>query len=784
MIKKQLPYDFISFPKTYQYPYDISELPKHNTIQGLSGRIDYEVKPYTDLAMDFRKINKNYYQISGSSIRGRVRSNLEILSASYPTFINDVELSYRTIQDKKNYLDKLKGYGDGNIESNIHVGFLRKEGKKFVIYPAEMIGRKNFKSIKEDELWDKILDEKVKLLFKVDGKNEKNKKEIIKIRKKINELTETINRIKKEQSDSKDKENYKKIAEQRDKVFKREANFTRWFNFKNNDSNENAIEKNIKKIESELEQINTYELDVKFFHKAYLERLKCKAKLYLEYLKLSKYCKNPNFEPYQSEVLYRIAGNGSIEMKDIKLKQNEDGFQKGYLYNSTDASSKRGHYLIGACCETNPIEISEDIIFSYNNQLKRFEVSPRKGSSINKKDYKEKIKPFYDIFDNFDNLKPQKTKKSKEALEEVWEGAIVFYRYGDKEKNEKLQISRTPYMRIAYEKQIKDIIRGDAKLKTDENNIRVDYSRSLFGFVNNDFWNEYDSDVLDKIKSYKSRLRFSGLNIETKTENIKIEDFVLLSPSPSACGMYINQTEYSSKLKTYEDKDVQLNGYKYYKILEEVVFANSSKSNDEVNKCRSKKQVIKKENIRNMNGSIYFNNLSKLELGLLILSLDINQINRHGWVDLSKNIEPFYDMIGGAKPYGYGCVQFKINDIIIDNLEPSLSDFNKIETWTKEPIKLNASDEIVDSCIGEYLVNDFVDDIIYPYIVSKQKVKSKNIINWEILPKEIEKYSNKNNSVGYSKEWILEKILSSKDKYKIINRESIESFLEMKNKNV
>lgn len=782
MIKKQLPYDFISFPKTYQYPYDISELPKHNTIQGLSGRIDYEVKPYTDLAMDFRKINKNYYQVSGSSIRGRVRSNLEILSASYPTFINDVELSYRTIQDKKNYLDKLKGYGDGNIESNIHVGFLRKEGKKFVIYPAEMIGRKNFKSIKEDELWDKILDEKVKLLFKVDGEH---KKKVIDLRKEINELTAKINGIKKVQSESNDKENYKKIAEKRDKIFKDKVNFTMWFKKEDKDSNEDTIEKNIKKnikkIEIDLKRIDTYELDIKSFHEYYLKRLELKAKLYFEYLKLSngyekKYYKNPNFEPYQADVLYRIAGNGSIEMKDIKLKQNEDDFQLGYLYNSTDASSKRGHYLIGACCETDPIEVSEDIIFSYNNQLKRFEVSPRKGSSINKKDYKEKIKPFYDIFDNFDNLNPKKTKKLEEALEEVWEGAIVFYRYGDKEKNEKLQISRTPYMRIAYEKQIKDIIRGDAKLKTDENNIRVDYSRSLFGFVNNDFWNEYDSDVLDKIKSYKSRLRFSGLNIETNTENIKIEDFVLLSPSPSACGMYINQTEYSSKLKTYEDKDVQLNGYKYYKILEEVVFANSSKCNDEVNKCRSKKQVIKKENIRKMNGSIYFNNLSKLELGLLILSLDINQINRHGWVDLSKNIEPFYDMIGGAKPYGYGCVQFKINDIIIDNLEPSLSDFNKIETWTKEPIKIDALDEVVDSCIGEYLVNDFVDDIIYPYIVSKQKVKSKDIINWEILPSKTK--------VGYDKSWILEKTLSPKDNHKIINRKSIESFLEMKNKNV
>jgi len=81
-----LPYDFVPIAdkENREFPYSKDNIPKHNSNGDLSGIISYKIVPHSDLVIELReKLNKGYF-ISGSQIRGKVRTNLEILSASYP----------------------------------------------------------------------------------------------------------------------------------------------------------------------------------------------------------------------------------------------------------------------------------------------------------------------------------------------------------------------------------------------------------------------------------------------------------------------------------------------------------------------------------------------------------------------------------------------------------------------------------------------------------------------------------------------------------------------------
>lgn len=746
---KLLPYDFIPFPDKWEYPYEeyfgqkgrenLNELPKHDKITGLCGSIDYRMDAQTDLAMDFRKIDDTNYQVSGSTMRGKIRSNLEILSASYPVFIDRVVLSYRDIAGNmsKQYMKKLKGGSDGDIARNINVGFLKKEGNSFYIEPAAQIGSLNFKSVFEDELVESIGLVAFSNLF---NWNAKGKSEIKKKRTIVNELTQKIENTKRKYKamDEKSKERiiFEEISKQRDNIFKTEAKFTRRFKkykVDNENKRNQAINTLCKDIEFKLKKINLKGLDLSDFHNNYVKRIGLKAEIYIDYMFMYK---NDRFQPYQKEIKYGKNKFGSFEVRkpNAELKeQNEEVFQKGYLYNSTNASSKKSHYLIAKTCEMEDIEISQALVFSYNESLKNFKVSQaRENDAKNKgqiEKYQETIKAFYDIFDNYDDL-----------LRANPEGPIVFYRLDEGGLKD---ISRTPYLRVSYEHQIENLINSKSD-NLSKDTLSIDYARALFGYVANDFYYEYGTDKINEIQSYKSRLRFLPLEIKTTEKDAlnRVDNFTLLSPLPSACGMYLDQTN-TVKVKTYEDADIELNGYKYYKMTENNMKPDVNAS--ESYKCS--KIALDKNKIKSIKGSISFENLTEEELGLLILSLDINQLKNKEWIQLRDT--EYFDSIGGAKPYGYGCVRINIDKINLKSTELNPQD---IEYW----IDKKETDSFEKYIAAAFEKKVIPEETLSFYLTSKQKKKIDSSINWENLSSKI-KIIKKNNGAGYPKEWILGK---------------------------
>ncbi len=147
------PYNFINFPEKVKNREE--KLPKHNIFYEdlKTGYIEYELKTETPLFIGMGKnaegeaegftIN-NTKAIPGGTLRGRVRSNAEILSFSFPEFIENRKFSYRDIAGKtilkKKYMKKLlTNKGSNNINSNVKVGMVRRIGNEFFIFPSKQI---------------------------------------------------------------------------------------------------------------------------------------------------------------------------------------------------------------------------------------------------------------------------------------------------------------------------------------------------------------------------------------------------------------------------------------------------------------------------------------------------------------------------------------------------------------------------------------------------------------------------------------------------------------------
>lgn len=196
-----LPYDFIPFPNKYFYYED--SLPDHDKKDHLNGYIQYRLVPHSDLAVEVKEGKEGCFFLSGSLMRGKVRANLEILSQSYPQFINCTPMLFRSIAgDLKDSYRRKMGIGNG-IEKSIRVGFLKKDGNDFYVIPAKKyFGEKYFESIKEHKLINMGLESGKNFCLLYDKNKYKKKfEEINNLQKKIDQTSERIKTLRIELKD-------------------------------------------------------------------------------------------------------------------------------------------------------------------------------------------------------------------------------------------------------------------------------------------------------------------------------------------------------------------------------------------------------------------------------------------------------------------------------------------------------------------------------------------------------------------------------------------------------
>lgn len=177
------PYNFIPFEKQMvQVAKEKSELTKHDIFldtdnlgeKRKTGKITYELNNVTELFIggntkegkEGEKLffgDDKKYIIPGSTIRGLVRANAQILSFSYPGDIEDRTMMYRSLAGncvtvRKEYMYQMRGNDEKQVTSfhqSIKAGYLFWENEhKLCIIPApEFKGRgRNFVKVHESDL--------------------------------------------------------------------------------------------------------------------------------------------------------------------------------------------------------------------------------------------------------------------------------------------------------------------------------------------------------------------------------------------------------------------------------------------------------------------------------------------------------------------------------------------------------------------------------------------------------------------------------------------------------
>lgn len=150
------PYNFVPFyDKVYEYPEN--KLTDHDSMDEnlITGEITYEITAKTPVMIDdgteqhsFFRDAKGRYAIPGSTMRGLIRNNVQVLGlCSYADDVDDYALMYRDVAngaEKKQYNNTLgskqirindgnKSYGLG-VLLKVHAGYVVNEGGKYIIY--------------------------------------------------------------------------------------------------------------------------------------------------------------------------------------------------------------------------------------------------------------------------------------------------------------------------------------------------------------------------------------------------------------------------------------------------------------------------------------------------------------------------------------------------------------------------------------------------------------------------------------------------------------------------
>lgn len=169
------PYNFVSFSRKV-YEYQEEKLTAHNDVSEnlITGELNYEIEAKTPVFIDdgkghFHRDPYGRFSIPGSSIRGLIRSNVQILGlASINDDIDDYALMYRNVangaeKDRYNAIlgskqlrinDGNKQYGIG-VLTNVRAGYVKNENGKYIIYQTKVdsikkeFARMNYYSLSE-----------------------------------------------------------------------------------------------------------------------------------------------------------------------------------------------------------------------------------------------------------------------------------------------------------------------------------------------------------------------------------------------------------------------------------------------------------------------------------------------------------------------------------------------------------------------------------------------------------------------------------------------------------
>ena len=272
---------------------------------------------------------------------------------------------------------------------------------------------------------------------------------------------------------------------------------------------------------------------------------------------------------------------------------------------------------------------------------------------------------FFAYYDHDRNQQKDDWKWRKKQLNNG-ESIPVFFRLIDQNKKPSKSnikdIGLSLLFKITYNKSIVESIQQA------QNKVKRDLSEAIFGYT--------VSDKEKRDQSLKGRVWVSHAFALGNPKSLSEKVEVLAGPKPTYYPNYIKQSETNGKVSgryaTFMDKEVEIRGYKRYPVrnIEDIV-SNPPPVNERTGEINYKVATRFKplEAGTKFKFSITYHNLKKIELGALIsaITFHLNQGFSHS--------------IGMGKPLGYGRVNLSITNKTVEELKPSVKEFEGFMNW-------------------------------------------------------------------------------------------------------
>lgn len=304
---------------------------------------------------------------------------------------------------------------------------------------------------------------------------------------------------------------------------------------------------------------------------------------------------------------------GADKVKSISVKAKTiPGEHKGMLLYTGKAAGKPNHvYLFPEPDYDSPeIMLSADDVLSYKVDLEQRK-NALKGLGLS----------FWELPKNDGECKP-----------------VFYIRH-----NGQLYFGMSAFLRIGYPHTLLEglpLSQRDRKISADT---PLDCPHAILGYA-------------EKDSSYRSRVSFGDFPAEPEASECKPVSMILGNPKPGYYPGYLKDG------KDYTESDFQLRGFKQYWLMD--VQPTSVDPGKE--KAGTTIRPLPKGSV--FHGVVRFQNLTDVELGLLLWSLRLE--------------EGCYQSIGMGKPYGYGRMKLDIEKLRILNFDALYGADFGASAWT------------------------------------------------------------------------------------------------------
>lgn len=247
--------------------------------------------------------------------------------------------------------------------------------------------------------------------------------------------------------------------------------------------------------------------------------------------------------------------------------------------------------------------------------------------------------------------------------------------YAEVSQNEVVNIALVKVPRLLYRNSIGELLPDYLRPCIDYNNLCP--ACRVFG------WVHQNPPKDEKKVAYAGRVKISHAKIIKNTGTIEVPLAILSTPKPTTNFFYLLKNEMPVFDVIYDTEGAQLRGRKFYRHQEEAKEQEYKQAGNEKGKQNRTIRDALNPGAK-FNFTIRFENLSPVELGALLWSVEMEEGMHH--------------KVGLAKPLGFGSVKLSIKKIeIFDHKERYNSFTNSIwkiandekkKQWLKQWLKL------------------------------------------------------------------------------------------------